>query len=173
MLRLGKSASLFGILLLVAGCSSPSETSSLVPDECKTVRAGNLTSYESIEWPEGAARSAGLGTYSCNFNGFVEPIFGENYSSQLLVGESRLYKDGGLGSVGFISPEKERELMGDVNSVTSFVKDEPFQIVVTLTPQSKITKFDSSKDLIEIKFSNLKTNIVTTVNAQLAIKVGK
>jgi len=173
MFRLGKSASLLGILMLVAGCSSSGEPSSLVPDECKTVRAGNLTSYESIEWPSGAARSTGLGTYSCNFDGFVEPTFGENYSSQLLVGESRLYKDGGLGSVGFISPAKERELMGNVNSVTSFVKDEPFQIVVTLTPKSKITKFDSSNDLIDIRFTNVRTNLVTSVNAQLAIKVGK
>lgn len=173
MLRLGKSVSVMGVLCLLAACSSPGETTSPVPDECKTVRAANLTSYESTEWASDAARSAGLGTYACNFDGFVEPIFGENSSNQLLVGKSRLYKDNGLGSVGLISPAKERELLGNVNSDTSFVKDEPFQIVVTLTPKSKITKFDSSNDLIDIRFTNVRTNIVTTVNAQLAIKVGK
>lgn len=173
MFRLIRTLSVIGVAFLISGCTPQIAPTPLFKPNCQTVRASNVATYTSEEWSKGEDRVVGLGTYTCNFDGQVDVKFGETMSNQLLFGASRIYSGAELQDIGLVSPEQERVLMENSNPTVRFMKEVPFQIVVTLTPKATIRKLDTSIEPLVLNFVDNKINSTTTQDIYLGLKVGK
>ena len=144
-----------------------------VKDACAVLKAPDLTSYTSDKWEGSESRAIGLGTYTCTFEGSVAPEFGSTTKKYLDVGTPRIYLDKGQGSIGFVSPSQEGYLLGNMKPMNVFPKDTPFQVVITLTPRKSIGLFDSSKDALEMRFTNQVSGETTTSTGHIKIQIIK